>query len=84
MNQERYLHGIKYCDSDFLTMVMIHYIFRNNNGTNAPTLSLQIYILDLNNSFEGSCDQFTSLFAVMLRTVKSGEGNRIFRRLLEW
>ena len=23
----------------------------------------------LNNSFEGSCDQFSSLFAVMLRTV---------------
>ena len=44
---------------------------RNNNGTNVPSgleeeSDMAYWIL--NNSFEGSCDQFTSLFAVMLRT----------------
>ena len=44
---------------------------RNNNGTSVPSgleeeSDMAYWIL--NNSFEGSCDQFTSLFAVMLRT----------------
>lgn len=45
---------------------------RNNNGTEVPDMvedegDLAYWML--NNSFEGSCDQYSSLFAVMLRTV---------------
>ena len=58
---------------DFLINGNDTYTFlRNNNGTNPPTTGIEsdLSFWMLNNSFEGSCDQFTSLFAVMLRTVE--------------